>query len=228
VPSDTRFSLARYTWMWPPLARSLAKAFAPAMLLAAIGALLQRRGAAHWDEASSIWVQGPREQALIVVGFLTDWLCSWEVLLTATVIVCLVLAAKRRWLAALSASLMFPLVLAEVALKYFVPDPPASNYLQVRLLFESPHIETLTNGFPSGHAARIGFAVGWITVFLTPARYRAPVLAGILPLILFIGWTRIYVGDHSLLEIVAGLLLSLVFLLPAWTLMSLAKRQPAR
>jgi len=182
-----------------------------------------------WNDAVSMWLQGPDERPLTVVGFFTDWLFSAQVVLGLGALVAVVLVVRRRWLLAASAALVFPLVFLEVALKFLGDQPPASKFLQVRALFTSSnvHVEALAHGFPSGHAARIGFALGWL-LLLAPPRYRPVVAAGTLLLTLFIAWTRIYVGDHSLLEIVAGLLLAAAFLPLAGALLSLSRRQPAR
>ncbi|MBV8085741.1 MAG: phosphatase PAP2 family protein, partial [Chloroflexi bacterium] len=83
----------------------------------------------------------------------------------------------------------------------------------------------LAHGFPSGHASRAGFALGWLAIVLTPPQYRKPVLAVATVLTLAVCWTRIYVGDHSLLEILAGLALALTFLVPAAALAQLDREQ---
>ena len=179
----------------------------------------------------SLWLQGPDEQPLTVLGDITGWLFSGQIVLPTAIVLCLVLLLRGRVLLALSAGLIFPLVALEAVLKLLIAAPPASNYLRVRILTVSPDtgIKALEHGFPSGHAARIGFVIGWLALLLTPRRYRAPVVAGLLLLTLFIAWTRIYVGDHSLLEIIAGLLLAAMFLPLARGLMALARRrQPAR
>ncbi len=229
MPSESWLDPARWSWLWRPLRGSLALAMLPLLAVAGIALLLRQSGVAGLDRSASLWLQGPAEPALTAVGFVTDWLCSWQFLLSLAALGCLALALTGRWLAAFSGALIFPLVAVEVAMKYAIEEPPASHFLQTRSLFTSSyvHIEGLSNGFPSGHAARIGFAAGWLAVFCTPARYRAVVLGAVELVTLFVGWTRIYVGDHSALEIVAGLLLSLAFLFPAWRLLELS-RQPAR
>ena len=65
----------------------------------------------------------------------------------------------------------------------------------------------------------------WIALLLVPARHRGKALIAAVVLALFAAWTRVYVGDHSVLEVVAGLLLAVVFLPAAWML---AKLLPAR
>ncbi|HLG69446.1 MAG TPA: phosphatase PAP2 family protein [Chloroflexota bacterium] len=167
---------------------------------------------------------------LTIVGLVTEWAFSGQVIVVAAAAACLVLLVKRRWLLALSAALAFPLMATEVVLKFLINEPPASRYLQVRSLFAhgGPAVSELARGFPSGHGSRIGFAIGWLALLVIPARYRLPAAGVALILTLFVAWTRVYVGDHSLLEMIAGLLLSLVFLLPAWTLIQAARNKPAR
>jgi membrane-associated phospholipid phosphatase len=70
--------------------------------------------------------------------------------------------------------------------------------------------------------------LGWLMLLLVPRRYRLPVLLVAVPLMLFVAWTRIYVGDHSLLEIVAGLLLAATFLPLAAALMRLSRPRPGQ
>jgi len=178
-----------------------------------------------WDQTSSRWLQGPAEFALTVVGAVTQQLFSGQVVLGVALIAAVLLLLRRRWLLAASMAAVFPLVLAEVALKLLIQQPPASRYLQLRLLFSSYGPPgALATGFPSGHAARAMFVIGWLTVVFTPNRYRPLALAGAIVLTLFVCWTRIYVGDHSVLEIVAGLVLAVVFLVPAGVLSLLARR----
>ncbi|MFI5268991.1 MAG: phosphatase PAP2 family protein, partial [Chloroflexota bacterium] len=202
----------------------------PAVLFAIVAVLDQIRPVAAWNDSFSVWLQGPQEPALTVVGFFTDWLFSAQLVLGLAALLCVVLAFRRRWLLAASAALVFPVVLLEAVLKFLVHQPPASTFLQVRVLFRSSdvNLEALAHGFPSGHAARIGFVLGWLLLLLVPRSCRPQVTLGTLLLTLLIAWTRIYVGDHSLLEIVAGLLLAAAFLPLAGALMSIGKRQPGR
>ncbi|HEX6511285.1 MAG TPA: phosphatase PAP2 family protein [Chloroflexota bacterium] len=183
----------------------------------------------RWNQGISAWIQGPEEQPLTVIGFLTDWLFSGQVVVGLGIAACIVFALRRQRLAALSAALIFPLVLVEVALKVLVDQPPASSYLHIRLLFGSSlGVRALEHGFPSGHASRIGFVIGWLALVVVPRRYRWPAAAVLSLLTLFIVWTRLYVGDHSVLELLAGLLLAAAFLLPAQALARLAKATPPR
>lgn len=195
-----------------------------------VAVLDQVQTVAAWNRVFSMWLQGPTEYPLSVVGFITDWLFSAQVILGLAALGCLIFILKRRWPLAVSILLVFPLVLVETILKLVIDQPPASTFLQVRVLFRSSdvHLHALEHGFPSGHAARIGFAIGWLALLLVPQRYRPATVSAIVVVTLFVAWTRIYVGDHSLLEIVAGLLLAAVFLPLAGALMALPKRPSAR
>jgi len=211
--------------LWQAAAASMPASLLPALLLAAVGVLGAIPPVERWNERVSIFLQGPDEQPLTVLGDITGWLFSGQLLLPAALVLCLVLLLRGRVLLAFSAGVIFPLIAVEAILKLLIDRPPASAYLRVRVLTISPGtgIRALEHGFPSGHAARIAFAIGWLALLLTPRRYRWLVLSGMLLLTLFVCWTRIYVGDHSLLEIVAGLLLATAFLPLAAALMALAR-----
>ena len=214
----------------PRLLPALAVGMIPAVLLAAVGVADFTPPIGAWDRSISQWLQGPAERSLTDIGFVTDWLFSGEVVLGVAAICCVVLLIRGRWLLALSAGVVFPAVVTEIILKLLIAKPPASSYLRVRVLVPSGvPVQALAHGFPSGHAARIGFVIGWLTLLLVPARYRLAAAVAAAVIAFFCVWTRIYVGDHSLLEIVAGLLLAGVFLPVAGVLMAQAKaRRPAR
>jgi membrane-associated phospholipid phosphatase len=206
---------------------SLRLALLPAAAFALIAVLDLLPPTARWNERVSVVAQGPEEAPLTLVGFFTDWLFSAKVLLPTLALACLLLLVRRRWRTAFSLGLIFPLVVVELLLKLLIHQPPASHYLNVRLMFatSNPGIEVLEHGFPSGHAARIGFVLLWLALVLVPARSHPRAVFAAVLLILFSAWTRIYVGDHSVLEVIAGLLLAAVFLPASWLLLS---RRPAR
>ncbi|MBV9120450.1 MAG: phosphatase PAP2 family protein [Chloroflexi bacterium] len=187
---------------------------------------------ADWNRTASIWLQGREALPLTLLGLVTEWLFLGQVVVFAAVVGTAFAMWKRRWRLAASIAAVLPVVLAEVAGKYLLRVPSANHYLATRVLIytENNVPDALKTGFPSGHAARATFVIGWIAVALLAAklRVRTAFLVGVL--ILAVCWTRIYVGDHSLLEIVAGILLALVFLLPAATLVRLDRtaRLPAQ
>ncbi|HLQ31583.1 MAG TPA: phosphatase PAP2 family protein [Chloroflexota bacterium] len=216
--------------VWAAVVRSVPLALIPAVAFAIVAVLDRLPAVGRWNDGISVWLQGPEELPLTVTGFLTDWLFSGQLSLAVALIVCIIFAVKRQWFLALSAATIFPLVAVEGFLKVIIHQPPASGFLQTRVLplTSDLKLRAIEHGFPSGHSARLAFIVGWVALLLVPARYRWPVAAALLILALFMAWTRIYVGDHSLLEVVAGLLLAGVFLPASWALALLAKQRPAR
>ena len=211
---------------WRAILRSVPLAVLPAIVFVLVAVLDRSPSISRWNDAVSIVAQGPEETPLTVVGFFTDWLFSAQIMLGVAALVCLVLAIRRRWSIALSLATIFPLVVVEAVLKVIIHAPPASRFLQIRTLLPSGlNVEAIEHGFPSGHSARIGFLFGWIALLLVPQRHRGTALVSAAVLALFAAWTRVYVGDHSVLEVVAGLLLAVVFLPAAWML---AKLLPAR
>jgi undecaprenyl-diphosphatase len=198
-------------------------------LFALIAIVDELRPVINWDYSVSVWLQGPAELALTVVGAITESLFSGLVVLILTVAGCLFFLWRRQALLAASLATIFPLVCIEVVLKYLLSHPSASRVLQLRKLFatEQTGPTFLLSGFPSGHASRAAFVIGWLAVLLLPQRYRMWGLLAALVLTAFVAWTRIYVGDHSLLEVVAGLLLAAVFLVPAALLRAAANRPPS-
>jgi membrane-associated phospholipid phosphatase len=211
------------------MAPTLANAFGWAMVPAAafgVLAVVQLLGPSSWNRQVSVWLQGPEVMWLTLLGAATDALFLAETVLPLAALAFLVLAWRRHWLLALSVGCIVPVVGLEVVLKYLLDVPNASTYLQVRKVLQTPGAPTaLEHGFPSGHASRAGFTLGWLAIALTPPRYRKPVFAGVAVLTLAVCWTRIYVGDHSLLEILAGLALALTFLIPAAALAQLDREQ---
>lgn len=63
-------------------------------------------------------------------------------------------------------------------------------------------------GFPSGHALSMLVLCGFIAYFLYPkfSSYRGKLLAIILPLfvVLLMGFSRLFIGDHFLTDVIAG------------------------
>src|SRR5579884_2427503 len=191
----------------------------PAVALLAVGtlgfvlvtALDSIRPLIEWDHAASAWLQGPEVGALVLVGGVTEYLFS-PVLssLIALAGIALLWRSGRRQLA-LSLALFFVAVAAAAALKFVLRHPSPGNLLVVRRVFPSTALpaELNANGFPSGHETRAAFLIGWFSL-----RSASTATLGLL-LALVVGWTRIYVGDHFLFDVLGGLFLAAVFLAPA-------------
>lgn len=103
---------------------------------------------------------------------------------------------------------IFPVVAIELALKLAItvpgPPPELSRYLfEVRFASGTmaPH-----NSFPSGHVARATYLCGalvWLVPVWGPA-WRA----GLLLLAAGMGYTRVYLADHWLSDVLGGYLLA--------------------
>ncbi|MHB1132506.1 MAG: phosphatase PAP2 family protein [Chloroflexota bacterium] len=100
----------------------------------------------------------------------------------------------------------------EMVLKRYVDQPyvPAELHSDVPYPLLGVH---LGGAFPSGHALRTAFFLVFVAVLLWRRRQRPAALA-LLALALFIGYTRVYVGDHWLSDVVAGLTLGAATALP--------------
>jgi undecaprenyl-diphosphatase len=90
----------------------------------------------------------------------------------------------------------------------FDRDRPPSRYPEPEPLVSVPH----THAFPSGHATT-GFACAVVLGSLAP-RLRAPLLV----LAALVAWSRVYVGVHYPLDVVAGAFLGVAIGLGATAL----------
>ncbi|MDE3074461.1 MAG: phosphatase PAP2 family protein, partial [Chloroflexota bacterium] len=198
-------SLTTSPWQWGAAAATVAFAILTlADSLAPVDA---------WNRALSLWLQGPDVYPLTVIGSAVAWLFSGQVTIGVSVIGAMLLWLAGRRKAAVSLCAVLPLVAAEVALKYAIRHPSPDGVLAVRTLV---HIDVgprfLQFSFPSGHAARAAFLLLWTPLWLFGERYRAAAAGAAALLLGFIGWGRIYAGDHWLLDVVAGFLLAGFFL----------------
>jgi len=142
--------------------------------------------------------------------------CSILGCMEVTSILTLILAARwghrYGWRGSLAPLLLFAGVAVEVILKYaFIHPPPPPLVLQTRWLLPLPslslthalHYEAiLTNSFPSGHLLRTTFLVSLLVAQSGP-RYR---LAGA-ALIVLMAFSRVYMNDHWLSDVLGGCLL---------------------
>lgn len=90
--------------------------------------------------------------------------------------------------------------LSVITLKNFFAIPRPDNV----------HIDVSTYAFPSGHAAGatfIAFAVFFNLPFITQnKRLRYFIYAVGVAFVIFIGWTRIYLGAHTLAQVIGGVI----------------------
>ncbi|MHB8618367.1 MAG: phosphatase PAP2 family protein [Chloroflexota bacterium] len=181
----------------------------------------------HWDQAASQWLQGSAAYPLTLIGAITEWLFSGQVSLVLAMLGIGLLVWRRRWAWAASLALLFPMIAGEVVLKYTLRRPNPQGFLAVRKLIAVPNPgpRFLFFGFPSGHTSRSAFLLIWLALVLWAARGRLATLGWAVALVVFVGWTRIYAGDHWLMDVLGGWLLATLFLLPAALLIVV---QPSR
>jgi membrane-associated phospholipid phosphatase len=166
----------------------------------------------QWDHAASQWLQGSERLPLTILGSITEYLFSPEVTAVAAGAVVLLLWRRGRREPALSLAVFFVVALAGAALKFALRHPSPGNLLVHRgvLPSTSPPGVLSSNGFPSGHEARAAFLIGWASLLAWGIRWR--IVCAAIAVALVVGWTRIYVGDHFLFDIIGGLFLAGGFL----------------
>lgn len=100
-------------------------------------------------------------------------------------------------------------IAVEVAMKLFVNQPTEPLLEFHRDTFYPFFGMTLNGSYPSGHALRTAFFFCFLAVLLwNEGRvWRRLAALGLIPLVLFFGFTRLYIGDHWLSDVVGGLLL---------------------
>ena len=84
-----------------------------------------------------------------------------------------------------------------------------------RLPLHAPFVLWRDTGFPSGHAMMATIAYGLLlwAVFPRIAReQRTAAVAGVAGLVLLVGYTRLYFGEHYLSDVAGGYLLGLAWL----------------
>ena len=102
-----------------------------------------------------------------------------------------------------------------------------------RPVFEAQvwRVETLP-GFPSGHAIGVVASYGLLAYFIVPriASWlgKAMVIAGALLIVLYVGFSRLFIGDHFLTDIVAGYALGIAWSGLAYTVIELCFRKKSR
>lgn len=165
------------------------------------------------NQSWSQWLQGPQIPWLTAISSGFDWLFSGQVIMVGAAVVFGMLWWRGRRTAALALCAVLAVVAVEVVLKDVLRRPSPLGVLAERRLFDvAVGPAFLQFSFPSGHAARESFVIGWAVLWLIGDRWRGPLLWTGAFLIGFIGWTRIYNGNHWLLDVIAGVLPSTVFL----------------
>lgn len=133
---------------------------------------------------------------------------SGELSLIYAGVLCLLLWRRGAGIWALAPLAFLPVVALEVVLKYLITQSPVPFDLYREIGYPLATV-TLRGSFPSGHAARGAFFIGYFVALWQQrggvADWLAPtigVIAGVI-----IGFSRVYLGVHWLSDVVAGLLL---------------------
>lgn len=133
------------------------------------------------------------------------------------VVVPVVLAVQRRWVAVvLWIGILVPVQLVSISTKVIVdrPRPPL------------PLVDTVTASYPSGHTTNAAtMALALILVFTAAGtRLRRVAVAVGIAWMLTMAWSRTYVRAHWLTDVSAGLLLGVGGALAAWALVERWRR----
>ncbi|MBV9121417.1 MAG: phosphatase PAP2 family protein [Chloroflexi bacterium] len=154
----------------------------------------------------------PENLVLDGVSTATQWLFSPAVSLPLAAILVVVLWVVQRPALGWSLARFFPAVIAGVVLKSALRLPAPHGLSGVSSMGGVSSCSVLQCGLPSGHMLRATFLILWLALVLVPAARRSWGLSLGVLLALFVGWTRIYAGDHFVLDVVGGLLVGLAFL----------------
>lgn len=152
---------------------------------------------------------GLEVEFLILCATVTGLLGATQTVLLYSMVASLLLWRRGvgRWSLAPMAFLFG--ITVEVAMKIFV-DQPLEPLREFHRGTFYPFVGTTLNGtFPSGHALRATFFCSFLAVLLWSrdgllGRWAS---LGMVILALVIGFTRLYIGDHWLSDVVGGLLL---------------------
>ncbi|MBM3938779.1 MAG: phosphatase PAP2 family protein [Sphingomonadales bacterium] len=146
-----------------------------------------------------------------------SWLAEWLLIIIASSI-----ALIRDWKRGLFVATVLgvqALVVAGIKVAINAPRPIEINPKLVRII---PHLDIHHwQAFPSGHTAVAFFTMGWLALNY-PKSSKNPVFVAMSLFIVAagIGYSRIYLAQHSLIDVCAGGTLALLFLFAAQTLIN--------
>ena len=174
-------------------------------LFVVLTVLVQLRALAAYDLAVSLTrleVEGP---FLEVVSAVTGVLCSVELSLTYGLLAALFLWRRGLRLWALAPLAFIAVTPLELLLKRFIAQPYVPDDLHSTVPYPLTAV-AVGGAFPSGHALRAGFFLTFVAVLCWQKGGTGGRVLAICSLLLslFIAYTRVYVGDHWLSDVVAG------------------------
>lgn len=171
------------------------------------------------DDVVHAWFQSHRVPWATQVMLWLTWLHGTAGLLAMGALLALVIwrSGDKGWIPALAVALPGAMLL-NVAIKHVVQ--------RARPVVEQPLLVLDTYSFPSGHAAGTAalytFAAAWLLARLAgkPVAWRAAGVAAAVFMAVWVSISRLYLGVHFVSDVLAGMLLGLL-----WTLACLAARR---
>jgi len=144
-----------------------------------------------------------------------SWLAEWTLVVVAANI-----ALIRDWKRGLFVAAILgvqALVIAGIKVAINAPRPIEINPKLVRII---PHLDIHHwQAFPSGHTAVAFFTMGWLALNYPKSSKNPVVVAMVLFIVAAgIGYSRMYLAQHSLIDVCAGGTLALLFLSAAQSL----------
>lgn len=173
-----------------------------------ITVLVQLRLLAGFDEAAAL------AKRALASGVLDTWSTACGIAVSGELsVVYGVIGAYFLWRAGLGRWSVAPLafvvlVPVELAMKIFVDQPAVPSDFWRDAYYPLAAL-ALQGTFPSGHAIRTGFLCAFLAILLAA---RGGIIGRIAPpglgiLAVLIGLSRVYLGDHWLSDVIAGLIL---------------------
>lgn len=158
----------------------------------------------RWDEAVTTWLQHAAPAPDLPAALLT-FLGDAEVLIPAIGLAGVLLLWKNRVQGSAALGLAVGLLAISIlalAMKHAIPRPGPPSLLQRHVFRMGLSVAPQPFSFPSGHALRTTFIAGTLL-------RRTPVLGG--AAVLAMMTALVYLGDHWMTDVFAGLCLGWVF-----------------
>jgi undecaprenyl-diphosphatase len=210
-PWETRFAqLHPKAYLYVHAALGIVGVAALLKLFLSIAEEIPEQGAlVRFDDAAAAWLQNHGTETGEAIFNAVSWLGA-PVLALVLLVAVVMMVRRRDWVAALAiASVGGGGALLNYALKMV--------FHRGRPEYATEFIMGATWSFPSGHAMESLAGYGFLAYLAlrhlhSPARRRA-VIAGVVALVLAIGYSRVYLGVHYVSDVIGGYLAGAAWLL---------------